>query len=99
MLYGKHYIYGGKKFPKGGMKMGVKTIKVNKVVEVSGKYYIQGENFTEQSKITLHGKTLSTKYLTPQLLVLKKKVDPSEAKYMKVSQVDKSDNTIISTTE
>lgn len=99
MLYGKRYIYGGKKFPKGGMKMGVKTIKVNKVVEVSGKYYIQGENFTEQSKITLHGKTLSTKYLTPQLLVLKKKVDPSEAKYMKVSQVDKSDNTIISTTE
>lgn len=100
MLYGHRYIYGGKNpFHKAGMKMGVKTIKVNKVVEVAGKYYIQGENFTEQSKITLHGKTLSTKYLTPQLLVLKKKVDPEEAKYMKVSQVDKSDNTIISTTE
>lgn len=100
MLYGHRYIYGGTNpYPKSGMKMGVKTIKVKKVVEVAGKYYIRGENFTEQSKITLHGKTLSTKYLTPQLLVLKTKVDPSEAKNMKVSQVDKSDNTIISTTE
>lgn len=46
MLYGKDYIYGGKNpFKKTNMKMGVKDIKITKVVNVAGKYYIKGQNF------------------------------------------------------
>ena len=100
MLYGQEYIYGGKNpFKKAGMKMGVKKIKITKVVNVGGKYYIKGQNFTEQSKITLDGKQLKTVYLGPSLLGLLEEVDPNDASKMKVSQIDKSNNSIISTTE
>ena len=81
------------------MKMGVKKIKITKVVNVGGKYYIKGQNFTEQSKITLDGKQLKTVYLGPSLLGLLEEVDPNDASKMKVSQIDKSNNSIISTTE
>lgn len=100
MLYGNHYIYGGKNpFKASDMKMGIHTIKIDKVVNVAGKYYIKGQNFTEQSKVNLNGKTLKTVYLSPNLLGLQEDVDPEDAKKMKISQIDKSNDTIISTTE
>ena len=76
MLYGKNYIYGGiNPFEKAGMRMGVKTIKIDKVVSIGGKYYIKGQNFTEYSKVTLNGETLKTIYLGPSLLGLQEEVD------------------------
>ena len=100
MLYGKDYIFGGSNpFRKSGMKMGVKKIKIDKVVNVGGKYYIKGENFTEYSKVTLNGKALKTVYLGPTLLGLSESVELNDAAKMKVSQIDRSSNTIISTTE
>ena len=101
MFYGKDYIYGGTNpFKKAGMKMGVKKIQIDKVVNVAGHYYIKGRNFTEYSKVTLYGKVLKTIYLGPSLLGLKSDdIDPADASKMKVSQIDKSNDTIISTTE
>lgn len=100
MFYGQDYLYGGKNpFEKAGMKMGVKTVKIDKIVSIAGKYYIKGENFTEYSKVTLGGETLNTIYLSPNLLGLLEEVDPSSASKMKVSQIDKSSKEIISTTE
>lgn len=100
MLYGKDYIYGGSNpFKQSGMKMGVKSIKIDKVVNIGGKYYIKGQNFTEYSKVTLNGETLKTIYLGPSLLGLLEEVDPADAVNMKVSQIDKSNKEIISTTE
>lgn len=100
MLYGKNYIYGGKDpFVQTDMKMGVKKIKIDKVVNIGGKYYIKGQNFTEYSKVTLDGETLKTIYLGPSLLGLLEEVDPADAENMKVSQIDKSNKEIISTTE
>ena len=100
MLYGQDYVYGGKNpFKKMGMKMGIKKVKIDKVVNIGGKYYIKGENFTEYSKVTMDGETLKTIYLAPNLLGLLEDVDPKDAKKMKVSQIDKSNKEIISTTE
>lgn len=100
MLYGKQYLYGGSNpFEPAGMKMGIKDIRIEKVVNVGGKYYIKGENFTERSKVTLNDKTLKTTYLSPSLLGLDEEVDPQDASKMKVSQIDKNSNSIISTTE
>lgn len=100
MIYGKHYIYGGSSpFRRSDMKMGVKPITIDKVVYVGGTYYIKGRNFTEYSKVTLRGETLSTIYLSPTLLGLKEPVDPNDAPEMKVSQIDKSNKEIISSTE
>ena len=81
------------------MKISVKKIKIDKVVNVGGKYYIKGENFTEYSKVTLNGKALKTVYLGPTLLGLSESVELNDAAKMKVSQIDRSSNTIISTTE
>ncbi|MEE0742005.1 MAG: LTA synthase family protein [Emergencia sp.] len=100
MLYGEEYLYGGSNpFEPVGMQMGVKEIKIEEVVSVGDKYYIKGQNFTEYSKITLDGETLKTIYLGPKLLGLQEEVDPAKAKDMKVSQIDKSNKEIISTTE
>ncbi len=100
ILYGNYYLYGGENpFEATDMKMGVKTIKIDKVVSIGGKYYIKGENFTEYSKVTLNGETLSTIYLGPNLLGLLEDVDPADASEMKVSQIDKSSKEIVSTTE
>lgn len=100
MLYGKNYIYGGTNpFQPTDMKMGVKKIKIEKVVDIGGKYYIKGQNFTEYSKVTLDGEQLSTIYLGPNLLGLLEEVDPADAVNMKVSQIDRSSKEIISTTE
>ena len=68
-------------------------------VNIGGKYYIKGQNFTEYSKVTLNGETLKTIYLGPSLLGLLEEVDPADAVNMKVSQIDKSNKEIISTTE
>ncbi|MEG0924047.1 MAG: sulfatase-like hydrolase/transferase [Anaerovoracaceae bacterium] len=100
MFYGENYIYGGSNpFKPADMKMGVKKIKIEKVVAVGGKYYIKGKNFTEYSKVTLDGEQLKTIYLGPNLLGLLEEVDPNDAINMKVSQIDKSSKEIISTTE
>ncbi len=100
MLYGQHYVYGGENpFEKAGMRMGIKEIKIDSVVNIGGKYYIKGQNFTEKSKVTLDEDPLKTIYLGPTLLGLQEEVDPEKAKDMKVSQIDTSNKEIISTTE
>ncbi len=99
MLYGKQYIYGGKNpYEPTDMKMGVKEIKIEKIVKIGENYYIKGENFTEYSKISLDGKVLKTVYLGPTILALNEEVDSKDVSKMKVSQVEKNKE-ILSTTE
>lgn len=99
MLYGKEYIYGGiNPFAATDMKMGVKEIKVDRVVEVGKKLYIKGQNFTPFSKITIGDKVLDTIFLDPSVLGLLEEVKPEDVSKMKVSQVEKN-NEILSTTE
>lgn len=99
MLYGKRYIYGETNpFKTTGMKMGVKDIAIDEVVQIGEDYYIKGKNFTEYSKISLDGKILETVFLGPTILALKEDVDPEDASKMKVSQVEKN-NEVLSTTE
>lgn len=99
MLYGDRYIYGGiNPFQPTSMKMGVKDIKVEKIVKIGDKYFIKGQNFTEYSKISLDGEVLDTTYLDPSILGLKEEVDPDDATRMKISQVEKNKE-ILSTTE
>ena len=101
MLYGQGYIYGGKHpFEATDLKMGIRDIKITGIVEIGGKFYVKGENFTEQSRISLDGEVLETIYLGPTVLGLLEDVDPAEAVNMKVSQVDRNSPTdILSTTE
>lgn len=99
MLYGEQYIYGGKNpFKPTDLKMGVRDIKIEKIVQIGEDYYIKGQNFTEYSKISLDGEVLDTIYLGPTILGLKEKVDPDEVNNMKISQVEKNKE-ILSTTE
>lgn len=100
MLYGEKYIYNGKNpFKTTEMKMGVKDIRINEVVKIGEKYYIKGKNFTESSRISLEGKILKTIYLGSTVLGLQEEVDPLDVSKMKVSQFDKEDKEILSTTE
>lgn len=99
MLYGKGYIFGrNNPYEPVNMKMGVREIKVERVVEIGKMYYIKGENFTPFSKISLNGKVLDTIFLGPSVLGLLEEVDQKDVSKMKVSQVEKN-NEILSTTE
>ncbi len=99
MLYGKQFIFGGKSpFEKVDMRMGIKPIKINEVVQVGDKFYLKGENFTEYSKISLDGEILSTIFLGPNILGLLEEVEPEDVERMKVSQVEKNKE-VLSTTE
>ena len=99
MLYGEQYIYGGENpYEATDLKMGVKDIKIDEIVEIGGNYYIKGQNFTEYSKVSLDGEILETVYLGPTILALKDEVDPDDVSKMKVSQVEKNSE-ILSTTE
>ena len=98
MLYGKDYIYGGiNPFKPTKMKMGIKPIKIDQVVQIGKNYYIKGQNFTMYSKISLNGKVLNTIYLGPTILGLKDKIDPKNVNKMEVSQM--SQNGVLSTTD
>lgn len=99
MLYGKQYIYGETNpFETTDMRMGVKKIEIDEIIQIGEAYYIKGKNFTEYSKISLNGKVLDTVYLGPTILALKDEVNPEDASKMKVSQVEKNKE-ILSTTE
>lgn len=98
MLYGEEYIFGGKSpFVPTKLKMGIKPIRIEKIVEVGGKYYIKGRNFTPYSKVSIDGEVLDTIYLSPSVLGLLEEADPEDVDRMKISQVEKKN--ILSTTE
>ncbi len=100
MLYGERYIYGGQNpFERVDMQMGVDKVEIDKVVNVSGKLYIKGKNFTEFSKVTLDGQLLKTTYLSSTLLILEEEIDEEDVERMHVSQIDRSSKEIISSTE
>lgn len=99
MLYGDYYVCGGSNpYEATDMRMGVKPIKIDEIVQIGEKYYIKGQNFTEYSKISLDGEVLKTVYLGPTILALNEEVNPEDASRMKVSQVEKNKE-VLSTTE
>ena len=77
--------------------MGHKDITIDEIKKIGDRYYISGNNFTERSIISLGGKQLSTVYLSPTLLALNEKVDPEDIDKLEVSQVDKSEEEILTT--
>lgn len=98
MLYGKNYVFGGENpFQPVAMKMGHKDISIKEIVKIGDRYYIRGKNFTERSIISIDGKQLSTVYLSPTLLALSEDVDPKDVARLEVSQVDKSEEEILTT--
>lgn len=98
MLYGKNYVYGGENpLEPIDLKMGHKSISIKEIVKIGDRYYIRGKNFTERSIISMDGKQLSTVYLSPTLLALNEEIDPADIDKLQVSQVDKSEEEILTT--
>lgn len=64
MLYGDQTIYGGTSpYIATNLQMGVDKIKVNGILTSGENIYIQGENFTEYSKVFLNDTELETTYV------------------------------------
>ncbi|WP_312492960.1 LTA synthase family protein [Anaerosporobacter sp.] len=64
MLYGDQTIYGGTSpYIATNLQMGVDKIKVNGILTSGENIYIQGENFTEYSKVFLKDTELETTYV------------------------------------
>ena len=98
IMYGDKYAYHETTpYQPTNMTMGHKMIEIVGTVKIGNKYYIKGKNFTARSIITLKGKQLSTTYLSPTLLALNEKVDVEDVPLLEVSQVDKSEEEILTT--
>lgn len=98
ILYGKYYAFGGSDpYKTSKMRMGYRNIRIKDIIEIAGKYYIRGKNFTERSIISLEGKQLSTVYLSPTLLALNEEIDEEDVDKLEVSQVDKSEGSTLTT--
>lgn len=64
MLYGDQTIYGGTSpYIATNLQMGVDKIKVNGILTSGDNIYIQGENFTEYSKVFLNDTEIETTYV------------------------------------
>ncbi|MBQ0017754.1 MAG: sulfatase-like hydrolase/transferase [Clostridiales bacterium] len=98
ILYGKYYAFKGTNpYKPAKMTMGFHQIEIDDIIKIGDKYYIQGSNFTERSIISLDGKQLSTVYLSPTLLALNEDVDEEDISRLEVSQVDKTEEQILTT--
>ncbi|NLY87333.1 MAG: sulfatase-like hydrolase/transferase [Clostridiales bacterium] len=98
MMYGKEYVSQGKNLVKPtDMKMGHRQILIKDVIKIGNKYYIRGKNFTERSIISMDGKQLKTVYLSPTLLALNEKISIEDVNLLEVSQVDKSEDEVLTT--
>ena len=98
MLYGKRYVYGETNpYEPAEMQMGHKIISIKDIIKIGDRYYIRGKNFTERSIISLGDKQLSTVYLSPTLLALGEELNPDDVGKLKVSQVDKSEEAVLTT--
>jgi phosphoglycerol transferase MdoB-like AlkP superfamily enzyme len=99
MLYGNRYIYAERMpFRPTELQMGFSPIRIDKVLEIGGVYYIHGQGFTPYSKATVDGKTIETEFLSPKTLRLLERPDPDEIAALRVSQVEKN-REILSVTE
>lgn len=98
-MYGENYAFGGKRpYKRTKMKMGFKDIEAEKIVKIGDNYYITGKNFTECSSFSIDGKILKTIYLSPELIGLQGKINPKDIKKLKVSQIDRKEKSILTTT-
>jgi phosphoglycerol transferase MdoB-like AlkP superfamily enzyme len=99
MLYGNRYVYGGRApFRKTALQMGFSPIRIDRVLEIGGVYYIYGQGFTPYSKASVGDKVFETEFLSPGELRMLEAPDESEIAALQVSQVEKNDE-ILSTAE
>ena len=87
MLYGDREVYGGvNPYEPTQMQMGIAPIEISKVDVIGGSIYVQGNNFTEYSKVMLNGKKQETVYLNRNTLMVAD-VQPEDMDRIYVAQM------------
>ncbi len=93
ILYGEHYVYGGENpYPASDLVMGTQDVIIDEIIEADKYYFISGENFTKWSKIYVNGSKVSTKYLSGNLLRIKKSQLDEGTNEIVVNQVGSSES-------
>lgn len=73
MLYGENTQFGGEKpYVKKDMRMGTLPITLDGIKVMGESLYIQGQGFTEKSKVFINGEKLSTTMLSQYSLMVNK---------------------------
>lgn len=97
ILYGKKYSYDSiNLFTSSDLKMGVKDIIINDIIEYQSDIYIYGENFTSFSKVLLNSNIVSTEFIDSSTLKISN-VDLKSSNSISVAQIG-DDNTVLSST-
>ena len=99
MLYGDQYIYDGiNPFEPTKMQMGVKDIIITNVYnDEEGNLIVQGQNFTDYSRVRINKTAYDTTYVDPETLIVPNyTMDESESFYIQQVTVT---NHVLSTSE
>lgn len=89
MLYGKKYLYDGESnFKATDLKMGVKSVILNRIRKSSeNEYMLKGDNFTKASTVYINDKAVDTVFIDSKTLQIKN-VNLSSTDKIKVCQVN-----------
>lgn len=89
-LYGENYLYDGENpYKPTDMKMGTASMKMNRVVESNGNWYLAGENLTPFCKVFIDGEMVKTSYKSSTLLKLKKEPPTVDLSRYQIQVMDK----------
>lgn len=88
MLYGKKEIYGEvNPFNPTNLKMGFFDAKLNKIIEEEDRILVEGEYFTEYSRVIINDDIIDTTYISDKLISIEK-TELYEGDVITVGQVD-----------
>ena len=88
MLYGKKEIYGEvNPYKPTDIKMGFFDAKLNKIIEEEDRILVEGEYFTEYSRVIINDDIIDTTYISDKLISIEK-TELHEGDVITVGQVD-----------
>lgn len=93
ILFGDKYIVDGKNiYSKSDLKLGLDEIKIDNYIIEGENIIINGQNFTNSSKIIINGKILDTEFKDENTLIAANKI--SNIKSIRVGQIGKYDKVL-----
>lgn len=101
LLYGKKYAYGNDEempfVPNEEYRLGVKEAEIQSVLKVSNtSYYINGQNFTQSSRVLVDGEMVTTIYVDSKTLLIEDALVEPDSEFVVATQSNSSTHRILS---
>ncbi len=87
MLYGKNLLFGGEKpYVKTQMQMGTTPIEIENIKAMGSSLYVQGEGFTDKSKIFINGEKCKSTVMLSRFSLMTSDIEIKDGDVITVGQ-------------